>query len=346
MGNRNIHAVGYALAAALFYAINIPCAKLLLGEIPPTWMAALLYLGAGFGIGIMYLLHRRKELPQERLTRKDLPYTVGMVALDVIAPILLMLGVSMGTSSNATLLSNFEIVATSVIALLLFHEKVSARLWAAIGLITLSSIILSFGGSGSLHFSLGSLFVLGATVCWGLENNCTRSISEKSTFQIVTIKGFGSGTGSLIIALAIGERLPGLRHAMIAMLLGFVAYGLSIFAYIRAQSVLGAAKTSAYYAAAPFIGAFLSFAILRESLTASYLVALAVMLAGSVLVVQDTRARHHEHEHAHYFTHTHDGSTHTHKVVHSHGHDHYISEDKHGHRHNEAELKRLSGHKI
>ncbi len=133
---------------------------------------------------------------------------------------------------------------------------------------------------------------------------------------------------------------------MIAMLLGFVAYGLSIFAYIRAQSVLGAAKTSAYYAAAPFIGAFLSFAILRESLTASYLVALAVMLAGSVLVVQDTLARHHEHEHAHYFTHTHDGSTHTHKVVHSHGHDHYISENKHGHRHNEAELKRLSGHKI
>lgn len=286
--SERIKAVDYAAAAAVFYALNVPCSKLLLGSVPPTFMAAFLYLGAGLGVGIMYIFHRRKEQPSERLCRKDMPYTIAMVLLDIIAPILLMLGVKLGTSANASLLGNFEIVATTLIAMLVFRERVSKKLWAAIGLITLSSIILSFGGKGSFSFSAGSLLVLGATACWGLENNCTRSISEKSTYQIVTIKGFGSGAGSFVIALIIGEDMPQLRHILPALLLGFVAYGLSIFTYIRAQKTLGAAKTSAYYAVAPFIGAFLSFVVLHEALTAVYLTALAVMIAGTAFAAADT----------------------------------------------------------
>ena len=281
-------AVCYALAAAVFYALNVPCSKLLLEKIAPTYMAAFLYLGAGAGVGIMYLFHHKHEDSAERLEKRDMPYTVGMVLLDIIAPILLMLGVKLGTSANASLLGNFEIVATTLIALFIFKEKVSRKLWAAIGLITLSSIILSFGGEGSFTFSVGSLLVLGATACWGLENNCTRSISDKSTYQIVTIKGFGSAAGSLIVAVIISEKLPDIEYILPAVVLGFVAYGLSIFTYIRAQKTLGAAKTSAYYAVAPFIGAFLSFILLHESLTIVYLIALAVMIAGTAFVVSDT----------------------------------------------------------
>lgn len=288
MRNEKAAAVCYAIAAAVFYALNVPCSKLLLERIAPTYMAAFLYLGAGAGVGIMYLFHHKDEAQAERLEKKDLPYTVGMVLLDIIAPILLMLGVKLGTSANASLLGNFEIVATTLIALFIFKEKVSGKLWAAIGLITLSSIILSFGGEGSFTFSFGSLLVLGATACWGLENNCTRSISDKSTYQIVTIKGFGSGTGSLMVAVIIGEKLPDIKYILPALVLGFVAYGLSIFTYIRAQKTLGAAKTSAYYAVAPFIGAFLSFMILHESLTIVYLIALAVMITGTAFVVSDT----------------------------------------------------------
>ena len=211
MKNEKAAAVCYAIAAAVFYALNVPCSKLLLDKITPTFMAALLYLGAGTGVGIMYLFHHKHEAQTERLEKKDLPYTVGMVLLDIIAPILLMLGVKLGTSANASLLGNFEIVATTLIALFIFKEKVNRKLWVAIGLITLSSIILSFGGEDSFTFSVGSLLVLGATACWGLENNYTRSISDKSTYQIVTIKGFGSGTGSFIVVVILGEKLPELR---------------------------------------------------------------------------------------------------------------------------------------
>lgn len=344
MKNKNFTAILYALLAALFYAVNVPCSKILLEKVEPTFMAAFLYLGAGMGVGAMYLFHRHTEQPEERLSRQDLPYTVGMVILDIAAPILLMFGVSIGTSANASLLGNFEIVATSVIALWLFKEKISKRLWAAIGLITLSSIILSFEGRGSVEFSYGSLLVLAATICWGLENNCTRNISSKSTYQIVTIKGFFSGMGSLVIAMLCREKFPEVKYFLIALILGFVAYGLSIFTYIRAQETLGAAKTSAYYAVAPFIGGFLSFVLLGEKLSVTYIAAMAVMVAGTALVILDTLVRGHAHIHTHTITHTHNGTTHQHVVSHVHNHNHYLVEGRHRHHHSVEELEKELGH--
>lgn len=331
--NRHVAAVLCALMAAVFYALNTPFSKLLLQHVPPTFMAAFLYLGAGVGVGTLYAFHFPKEDPSERLTRQDLLYTIGMIVLDILAPIFLMLGIAASSASSASLLGNFEIVATTVIALLVFHEAVSGTLWTAIAFITLSSIILSFEGAGSLQFSYGSLFVLLAASCWGLENNCTRKISDKSTYEIVVLKGVFSGGGSFLIALLTGEEFPPFRYILPAMLLGFAAYGLSIFLYIRAQRSLGAAKTSAYYAAAPFVGAFLSFLLTGEHLTGRYFLALLFMLVGTAFVVSDTMATRHTHEHTHTFQHTHDGSTHTHTVTHSHTHIHWLDAKRHTHVH-------------
>ena len=333
MTEKKLQPIFFAVLAAVFYAVNVPFSKQLLQDVPPTFMASFLYFGAGIGVGIMYFFHWNNEPKEERLTKDNLPYTIGMVVLDIFAPIFLMLGVSIGSSANASLLGNFEIVATTLIALLFFKETVSKRLWTAILFITISSIILSFEGSGSFHFSLGSLFVLLATICWGMENNCTRKISEKSTYQIVTIKGLCCGLGSFVVASAVGESLPSARYIIFAMLLGFIAYGLSIFLYIRAQRDLGAAKTSAYYAVAPFIGTFLAFVINGEQLSVAYLVGLLFMIIGTLFVVADTLMKNHSHLHTHLITHTHDGSTHTHVITHEHGHEHFCSTDIHKHHH-------------
>lgn len=335
----------FAFLAAVFYAINVPISKVLLQHVGPTTMAALLYLGAGIGIGMMSLFNKKDREKAESLTKAELPYIVGMIVLDIAAPIFLMLGISYGSSANASLLGNFEIVATTVIALILFKEAVTKRLWVAIGLITLSSILLSFEGTDSFHFSYGSLLVIMATVCWGLENNCTRELSSKSTYQIVMLKGLCSGLGALVISLIKKESFPGFGYIAIALALGFVAYGLSIFMYVRAQNVLGAAKTSAYYAVNPLIGALLAFVFLSESLSWMYVIALIVMVIGSALVVVDTFIRQHDHEHQHTFTHSHGGSTHTHTVRHSHVHKHYLTEEKHRHRHPIEELECLAEEK-
>ena len=345
MEQNKLKAIMFAFLAAVFYAINVPISKVLLQHVGPPTMAALLYLGAGIGIGIMSLFNKKDREKAESLTKAELPYIVGMIVLDIAAPIFLMLGISYGSSANASLLGNFEIVATTVIALILFKEAVTKRLWLAIGLITLSSILLSFEGTDSFHFSYGSLLVIMATVCWGLENNCTRELSSKSTYQIVMLKGLCSGLGALVISLIKKETFPGFGYIAIALALGFVAYGLSIFMYVRAQNVLGAAKTSAYYAVNPLIGALLAFVFLSESLSWMYVIALIVMVIGSALVVVDTLIRQHDHEHQHAFTHTHGGSTHTHTVRHSHVHKHYLTEEKHRHRHSIEELECLGEEK-
>jgi len=345
MEKNKLKAIMFAFLAAVFYAINVPISKVLLQHVGPTTMAALLYLGAGIGIGMMSLFNKKDREKAESLTKAELPYIVGMIVLDIAAPIFLMLGISYGSSANASLLGNFEIVATTVIALILFKEAVTKRLWVAIGLITLSSILLSFEGTDSFHFSYGSLLVIMATVCWGLENNCTRELSSKSTYQIVMLKGLCSGLGALVISLIKKESFPGIGYIAIALALGFVAYGLSIFVYVRAQNVLGAAKTSAYYAVNPLIGSLLAFVFLSESLSWMYVIALIVMVIGSALVVVDTLIRQHDHEHQHTFTHSHGGSTHTHTVRHSHIHKHYLTEEKHRHRHSIEELECLAEEK-
>ena len=339
MNSSKGRAIIYALLAAVFYAVNVPVSKLLLDHVGETTMAALLYLGAGIGIGILSFFMKKDKGLSEKLTKNDLPYVIGMIVLDIAAPIFLMIGISRGTSANASLLGNFEIVATTVIALMIFKETVTKRLWLAIGLITLSSVLLSFEGTDSFVFSYGSLFVLAATVCWGFENNCTRKISSKSTYEIVILKGIFSGLGALAIAFIKRETMPEWKYVVAALFLGFVAYGLSIFLYVRAQNELGAAKTSAYYAVAPFVGAFLSFVFLQETLSWMYIVALIVMIAGSTVVVIDTLIRHHTHEHQHTFTHTHDGSTHQHTITHIHDHAHYVTDSRHGHHHTKQELE-------
>lgn len=288
MKKSGIRPILFAALAAVFYALNMPFSKILLKSVGSAMLAGLLYVGAGVGMGIICLSKRRSVPPVEKLGRADLPYTIAMVVLDIAAPILLMLGLSTASAANASLLNNFEIVATTLIARIFFGEKVTARLWGAIGLITLGGVMLSFEDLTSFSFSYGSLLILAAASCWGLENNCTRKISDKNAPMIVMIKGIFSGGGSVVIALITGESFPPDGYALMALILGFVAYGLSITFYVSAQKDLGAAKTSAYYAIAPFVGTFLSAAMLRERLGLQYFLALAVMIIGSVLVAADT----------------------------------------------------------
>ena len=279
----------FAILAAALYALNSPLSKILLDYMPSTLMAGFLYIGAGVGMGVIALVRRAAKINQgvERLTKSDLPYTVAMVVLDIAAPIFLLLGLSFTTAANASLLNNFEIVATSIIALMVFKEKISPRLWGGILFVTLSCALLSIEDISSLQFSGGSLFILLACLCWGIENNCTRRLSDKDPLQIVVVKGLCSGAGSIIIGLILGERITAWWSILAVLGVGFVAYGLSIFFYVYAQRMLGAARTSAYYAVAPFIGAFLSLIIFRDMPKYTYFIALALMIVGAWLCSSD-----------------------------------------------------------
>lgn len=279
-----------AVLAAALYSVNAPFSKLLLDYMPPTLMAGFLYLGAGLCMGVVFIVRKTAKMgrTEEKITKDDLPYTLAMIVLDILAPIFLLLGLSHTTAANASLLNNFEIVATALIALAVFMEKISPRLWIGIGFVAVSCAVLSFEDVSSLKFSLGSLFILAACLCWGIENNCTRRLSSKDPLEIVLLKGIFSGFGSITVGLVMGERVTHLFSVFAVLAVGCVAYGLSIFVYVYAQRILGAARTSAYYAIAPFIGVALSLVVFRDMPKYTFFVALGLMAAGAWLCSSDS----------------------------------------------------------
>lgn len=334
MGN---NAVAFAILAAVLYGISAPFSKLLLNTLHPALLAGLLYLGAGIGMLTWNLLQTRsrKQVVEAKLTKKDTPFVVAMIVLDIAAPISLMTGLSMTTAENASLLNNFEIVATGLLAAIFFHEAIGKRMGIAILLISAASLLLSVENASSFSFSIGSIFVLIACLCWGLENNCTRMLSLKNPLQIVVIKGFGAGTGAVLIFMIVDGDFQFSIQIIYALLLGFVAYGLSIYFYIKAQRELGAARTSAYYAAAPFIGVLVSWIVLGETMNETFAVALVIMILGTYLAI--TEKHQHRHEHVivtHDHLHNHQDGHHMHSgenASHSHTHTHEPISHTHGH---------------
>ena len=287
MINKNIKII---LLSAILYGISIPFSKVITENAQaPAMIGAFMYLGSGIGLLIYNIFNKiafNKTL-ENPLTKKELPYIIAMVILDISAIILLMNGILRTTSANASLLNNCEIVATSLIAFIFFKEKISQKLFIAIILITIAGIILTFEGEGSFKFSIGSILVIASCICWGAENNCTKMISSKNTHEITIIKGIFSGAGSLAAAMIAGEKFLSLNLILLIMLIGFFSYGLSVAIYIKSQSYLGAAKTAAYFSTAPFFGVIFSLLFLGEIPSVKFYISFFIMLYAVILAVND-----------------------------------------------------------
>ncbi len=308
----NYRSAAHALLAAVLFAISAPFAKMLLNEVQPVMLAALLYLGSGAGLLLLKaVVHQIKPDTEASLSKTDLPWLIAAIlAGGIAAPIALMLGLSVTPAATASLLLNFEGVATSLIAAMMFKEALDKRIWIAIILITIASVTLTWDRNGSLGFSIGAFGILAACVLWGLDNNFIRHISAKDPVTITILKGLVAGSFSLCIAFALKNHLPPFRHILMSAALGFFAYGLSIVFFISSMRNLGAARTCAYFGTAPFIGALLSFIIFKELPDVLFIIATPLMVFGVVYLLNEKHGHVHTHE----------------EIEHEHGHDH---EDEH-----------------
>jgi drug/metabolite transporter (DMT)-like permease len=333
-----------AILAAILFGLSTPFSKLLLGDIDSVVLAACLYLGSGIGAGLMLALFSQRKkgaLDEARLNKKDLGWLLGAVfSGGIAAPILLLLALKHTPGSTASLLLNFESVATAFIAVVAFKEAVGKRVGVAIGLVTLASILLTWNGNGGWGFSAGALGVVGACVLWGVDNNFTRNISSKNPLTIVTIKGLGAGTFSLLLSLVLGKPLPALGPLLLALLLGFISYGMSIMLFIFAMRGLGAARTSTLFGSAPFIGMLVSIPLLHEVPQGLFYVAIPLMLMGAWLMLSEGHRHSHYHlPEGHEHSHTHPDPHHEHRHAnqadfvgeHSHWHQHTLLEHEHPH---------------
>jgi len=335
----------HALGAAVLFGASAPLSKMLLVDIEPVVLAGLLYLGSGFSTGLLRFFRRvsEKEAPIEAgLSARDIPWLAGaVIAGGMLAPILLLVGLRSTTAATASLLLNLESVATVLIAGFIFGEAIGRRIWWAIALITLAGITLSLNLTGEWGFSLGALAVIGACALWGLDNNLTRNVSAKDPLTIVVVKGIAAGSFSLVLGLVLGKSLPSLGVIIQALMVGSLCYGVSIALFVLAMRNLGAARTGALFATAPFVGAALSFVLLREQPTSLFFGSLPLMILGAALMLSESHVHHHSHElEGHDHSHSHPDIHHSHyhgslspeeARTHAHWHTHPLVVHVHAH---------------
>jgi len=331
-----------AIASAALFGASTPFAKLLLGGGTGPWLlAALLYLGSGIGLGMIAATRAILRAPRSEATlaRTDLPWLALIVLFGGVAgPVLLMIGLASTPAASAALLLNLEGLATMAIAWLVLRENVDRRLLLGAFAILAGAVLLSWQG-GAQGIGFGALAIAGACFAWGIDNNLTRKLSAADPVQIAMIKGLAAGAVNLILAFALGARLPPLFAVAGAGIVGFLGYGVSLVLFVLALRHLGTARTGAYFSTAPFIGAVLAIALLHEPFTARLVIAGALMALGLYLHLSEA----HEHEH------THDALDHEHAHVHDEHHRHAHDADDppgepHTHRHHHAPLSHKHPH--
>ena len=303
----NNRAIVLAILSAALFGLSTPAAKALLGTVDAAVLAGLLYLGAGLGVAALRRVNagwRRDGAPAEApLTSQDLPWLAGAIASGgVIGPILLMVGLARTEATTASLLLTLEGVATALLAWFAFHESFDRRIALGMAALAAGAIVLSWSGAPSWAGIAGPIAIAGACIAWGIDNNLTRKVSLADPLQIVELKGLIAGPVSVVLGFASGGSLPAWSLFLLAALVGFVSYGLSLVLYVRALREIGTARTGAYFSTAPFLGAVASLLILGDPITLQLLVAGLLMGLGVWLHLTEDHTHEHEHdsiEHAH-----------------------------------------------
>ena len=329
-----------ALLAALLFGAGTPLAKLLITSLNPWLLAGLLYLGSGLGMALYRLITGAKRV---HLAQSEWPWLIGAVfSGGVIAPVLLMFGLRDMPASGASLLLNAEGVFTALLAWFAFKENFDRRIAVGMLAILAGAAILNWPSESNQTKGASfwpALAILGACLAWGLDNNLTRKVSLTDASWIAAVKGLTAGVVNLAIAALLGiSALPSLLTISMAMLLGLVAYGISLALFVVALRHLGTARTGAYFSVAPFFGAMLALAM-GDVITLPLLIAGALMAFGVWLHLSENHMHVHQHEP---MEHEHE---HMHDEHHQHEHDEPVAPGaKHRHRHRHDDLTHSHPH--
>lgn len=283
----------FALLSALLFGISPPLAKQLVGEINPQLLAGLLYLGSGAGLGLLIFIRKFRfsaRAPGKHLVGREWIWLGLAIAFGgVAAPVLLMVGLANTAATSASLLLNLEGVFTALLAWFIFREGVNRRVALGFLLLLLGGVAVSWTRGSGFYLSPASLLIVGACACWGIDNNFTRKVSHADSLTTAALKGLVAGIVNVGLAAVLGATTPILPGLVAALGLGLVSYGLSLVCFIVGLRHIGAARTGAYFATAPFIGALVAAIFFREHLAANVWLAGGLMAVGVWLHLTENR---------------------------------------------------------
>ena len=335
-----------ALASAVLFGASTPLLRLCGEGVGPWSTAALLYAGAACaGLAFGGLKTGRTRLTPGLTAR----LAVAAVCGAALGPAALAWGVQRTSAVSASLMLNLEAVLTVGLAAVFYREPIGRRVALAAGLIVSGGVLLVIERSGFGSVEMwGLLGAAVATIMWALDNTIARPLADWDTGVIVARKAALGALISLFVAFIAGEVYPPIAKAAALILIGGFGYGLSLYLYLRAQRQFGAARTASVFAAGPFLGAALAFAIGDRTFELWALLGGILMLIGVILHIAEKHEHHHahqaiEHEHVHRHDDLHHAHFHDQPVdgEHSHGHSHQAT--GHGHPH-APDLHHVHGH--
>ena len=302
-----------ALLAAALFGASTPFAKMLVGQMSPTLLAGMLYLGSGAGLTLVRVL-RDRGWRASGIARGEWRWLAGAIAFGGVAgPLLLMSALTRTSATTASLLLNLEGVLTALLAWFVFHENAGRRVVAGMALSVAGGAVRVWPPQGGpIEGAAGALLVAGACLAWAIDNNLTRKVSAADAAFIAAVKGWGAGLVNAGIGLSVGGGDASAVSLGAALLVGFLGYGASLILFVISLRGLGSARTGAYFSTAPFIGAAIAIAGFGEPASPAFWIAAGCMAAGVWLHLTE----HHEHAH------THEALTHAHAHVHDEHHRH------------------------
>jgi drug/metabolite transporter (DMT)-like permease len=273
-----------ALGAALMFGASTPVVQRFGRGLGPFTTAALLYAGSAL---FALLPSGQRHLP---LRRSDAPRVMTVTLLGaVVAPIALVWGLQRTSGVVASLLLNLEALFTVLLARLLWRERIGSRVAAALAATLAGGVLLVVAGpSTSTQAGWGSVAVVGATLAWAADGVVGRPLSERDPAQVVLAKGALGAMLSFLLARAFGESWPAASASGLLIACGAVGYGASLRLYLGAQRAVGAARTGTIFAAAPFIGASVAWAMGERAGGATTIAAAALCAVGVALQLTES----------------------------------------------------------
>ena len=316
-----------AAAAALFGATT-PLASRLADDTTAPVLAGLLYVGAAIAVAPF---GRSQSIDPSAVRRGARRLAIAVVAGGFLGPLLLTAGLARTPAATASLLLNLELVATTILAAVIFSEHIGRRVGTGTVAVLSAGVVLAWNGAPEPR--LGALLIAGACVCWGLDNCVTADLDEISPEHITVTKGLVAGGTNLALGALLGAAVPSVGVVLGALAVGALGYGASITLWVAGARDIGAARGQLVFASAPFVGVLVAWFALGDPVRGAEIAALVLAAFG----VSRVLGSNHLHEHHHHATdHAHE---HTHDDGHHAEHDHrddglgLVARHTHRHRH-------------
>jgi drug/metabolite transporter (DMT)-like permease len=274
-------------AAALFGSV-FTVAKFPLAIVDPLALSAVVYTISGLALIPFAKASFRMD------SRRDYGILLLITGLGAVgAPVLLLYGLQQTDASDASILTNGEVIFTILLSAIFFGEKPKGRLGIfAVGLVIVGLFMATTDMKASdtiLQFNAGNLMILGSMFLWAIDNNLSRRLTRRiDPAKSAMVKSLLGGLIMLaaVVALGKGSVLTAIPADLWLIIIGMSVsgFGGALLLFLHGMKRIGTIRTMAVFSLTPVFGIVIAALVLGESISVFQGIATAIIIAGIMLV--------------------------------------------------------------